>query len=226
MLISLNIIIFVIININILNMLKELFLPLYEKGFNDVEIAKQLNSSPQTIGRIRNSLNLPKRFSIHKHESIISELSLQNLTNSEISRRIGISITQVRSIREQLQLPESPWKQTQFNNNDERIKGNMIVRSKTRAKKYNLEFNIDLYDIELPEYCPLLNIKLDYTTKNKCSSNTASLDRIDNTKGYIKGNIMTISYLANTMKNNSTLEQLQTFCKNTLQILKPYFNEI
>jgi hypothetical protein len=50
--------------------------------------------------------------------------------------------------------------------------------------------------------------------------NSPSLDRIDNTKGYIKGNIMVISNKANTMKNNATPKELTKFARWILKIYK------
>lgn len=41
----------------------------------------------------------------------------------------------------------------------------------------------------------------------------ASLDRIDNTKGYIEGNVRFISVMANLARQTFTDEQLITFCK-------------
>ena len=90
-----------------------------------------------------------------------------------------------------------------------------------RAKIKGIEFNIEESDIIIPERCPLLNIPLEFGTKADYNA-SPSLDRIDNTKGYIKGNIWVISKKANTMKNSATLKELYTFCKNILRYSPSY----
>jgi len=66
--------------------------------------------------------------------------------------------------------------------------------------------------VEYPKVCPVLGIELDWG-KNGRQPNSPSLDRIDPTKGYIPGNVMMISDLANSMKNNATPEQLNQFSR-------------
>lgn len=95
------------------------------------------------------------------------------------------------------------------------------IKSKLNFTKRNIEFNITITDLEIVEYCPLLNMKLDYSIGNgRKNWNSVSIDRIDNSKGYIPGNVWIISKLANTMKNCSTEEQLITFSENILKIFK------
>lgn len=78
--------------------------------------------------------------------------------------------------------------------------------AKKRAFRKGLEFNIELSDLSLPEVCPYLNIKLDHFSEN--FDVHFSIDRIDNSKGYIKGNVEVISQRANRLKNNATGEEL------------------
>ena len=102
---------------------------------------------------------------------------------------------------------------------DEFVRGyikHMVVRAKDRAAKRGLDFNLTVDDIEIPEVCPLLEIPIIIGNKDDYE-NSPSLDRKDNTKGYIKGNVWVISKKANSMKNSATPEELDIFCRNIVK---------
>lgn len=100
------------------------------------------------------------------------------------------------------------------------IKYKMFSRAKSRAKQRNIEFNLNIEDIIIPEYCPVLNIKLvEHKGKPGGIKNSPALDRINNSLGYIKGNVVVISHLANMMKSSANNEELLKFAEwvnNTL----------
>ncbi len=95
-----------------------------------------------------------------------------------------------------------------------------LAQHKCRAKKKGLEFSIILEDLYLPEYCPILGVKLDYSRNP--GRHSPSIDRIDNSKGYIKGNVIVVSVKANAMKSDATFNELLSFCKNVPKIIKNY----
>lgn len=84
----------------------------------------------------------------------------------------------------------------------------LLTKAKNRAKNRNLEFNIDITDVVIPDFCPVLGIKLKKDGIGRFTDNSPTIDRIDNTKGYIKGNVAVISHRANHLKNSATLEEL------------------
>ena len=96
-----------------------------------------------------------------------------------------------------------------------------LNRIKHRALEKGIAFDIDLSDIAYPEKCPVFGFDLVRNYKVPCFS-SPSVDRIDPSKGYIKGNIQVISQLANCMKQNATPEQLVQFAE---WILKTYRKE-
>ena len=93
--------------------------------------------------------------------------------------------------------------------------------AKIRAKKSGLEFNIDVSDIVIPKYCPVYpEIEL-CRNKGRVSYNSPSFDRVDNNKGYVKGNVSVISNKANMLKNNGTLEDF----KRLIEYIESHFQE-
>ena len=97
----------------------------------------------------------------------------------------------------------------------ENIESKLCTNASMRAKKRGIEFSISKKDIVLPEYCPILGLKLEMNVGTGAGGkgNSYSLDRIDPTKGYIPGNIQVISHKANSMKLNASKEELLLFAE-------------
>lgn len=93
----------------------------------------------------------------------------------------------------------------------------LLAGVKSRSKIKGIECTIDLNDVCIPEKCPYLGIPLKQSTGKGKLDTSPSLDRIDPTKGYVKGNVEVISELANRMKNSATQEQLRTFAHSVLE---------
>lgn len=87
------------------------------------------------------------------------------------------------------------------------------------AKTRNLEFAIDIeYAWELfltqNKKCALTGIDLIFESNSKNSTQrNASLDRIDNTKGYIEGNVQWVDKRLNIMKMDLSLDFFLKACK-------------
>jgi hypothetical protein len=93
----------------------------------------------------------------------------------------------------------------------------MLSRCKARAILKGLEFNLTVDDIFIPEFCPVFNVKLELNQKQGGGNNSPALDRIDNSKGYIKGNVQVISSKANRIKSDATIEEIGLVYKFLLQ---------
>jgi hypothetical protein len=85
---------------------------------------------------------------------------------------------------------------------------NIFYRVKSRAKHRGILFNIELSDIIIPEFCPVLGIKI-ICSGEKPRPNSPSIDRIIPSLGYVRGNIRIISNRANTLKSDATVEEME-----------------
>jgi len=99
--------------------------------------------------------------------------------------------------------PKSRWADMALANARKRAKQAGMLATITKA--WLLE--------NTPDTCPLLEIPLAYDN-TRTSGNSPSLDRIDSSEGYVDGNCWVISSLANRMKNDATVEQVEMLAKN------------
>lgn len=79
-----------------------------------------------------------------------------------------------------------------------------LSRARARARKKGWEFDITQNDLTLPDQCPFFRKKFIMGHRDW----NPSIDRIDSSKGYVKGNIQIISAKANQMKSDGTLDDL------------------
>jgi hypothetical protein len=91
----------------------------------------------------------------------------------------------------------------------------LLSLARRRAKQKGLEFMISLNDIEIPERCPVLDIPfvLGGGKVGGWVDASPTLDRIDNSKGYVPGNVAVISFRANALKKDATLEEMEAVLK-------------
>lgn len=100
-------------------------------------------------------------------------------------------------------------------NNEDAYKKYIIRSAKRRALSQGIPFDIDYTDISIPEYCPLLGIKLNkHIGEGKLYNDSPSLDKIIPKLGYVKGNVWIISNKANRIKSDATIEELELLVKN------------
>ena len=101
-------------------------------------------------------------------------------------------------------------KQTEKLNRDWKVDAAKLLYSniKSRCKRIGREFSIELEDILIPEKCPVFGFDLKREDRQTWMC-APSVDRIDSSKGYIKGNVTVVSRRANIIKRDATIEELE-----------------
>lgn len=95
----------------------------------------------------------------------------------------------------------------------------LLMRIKSKCKKQNIPFDLTLDDLVIPTHCPIFGIPLSFGVKTSnvfrdkrgqvtVPMDSPSVDRIVPEKGYVKGNIVVISYRANLIKTNASVSEL------------------
>lgn len=84
-------------------------------------------------------------------------------------------------------------------------------KAKRRAKQQKLDFDITPEDIKIPLHCPALGIPIQVLSG--VYDQSATVDRVNPARGYVKGNIPVISRRANRIKNDATADELMAIGK-------------
>ena len=144
-------------------------------------------------------------------------ISKEQYTKDYLRRCQLKEVAKSRSPEEQKRLNAEGFKRWQAGERQENPLKTMLRRVRSRAIRSGLAFSITeadlLVDGKVPIICPVFGTPLVYTggngTPGKFRPETASLDRIDNSLGYVPGNVMIISFRANRVKQDATLKEIQ-----------------
>jgi len=88
-----------------------------------------------------------------------------------------------------------------------------FIALKQSAKSRNIEFNLSLTSVK-----NLMKAKRCHYTRKELSNNNRSIDRIDNSKGYVKGNVCACTVDINGRKGNLSIKEIECLYKRCKEI--------
>jgi hypothetical protein len=139
----------------------------------------------------------------HTYEEIAKEVGLTKQRIQQIAKKLGIKpLTLRQEVKQQRYFDKWGHKDTSSDLYQ-------VCRAKFRAKKANAkdqEWTVTFGELDWPTHCPVLGMELDYFAEQR-QENSPSFDRIDSDKGYVTGNVKIISWRANRIKNDGTVEE-------------------
>lgn len=84
----------------------------------------------------------------------------------------------------------------------------LLANSKYRAKRDGIRHTLTLADIVVPTHCPVIGLRLK-PSKGRAGPASPSLDRINPRRGYVRGNVIVVSWRANEIKKDATPAELE-----------------
>ncbi len=102
-----------------------------------------------------------------------------------------------------------------YRNSIKGIKSRMLKDAKRRAKQKGIKFDLTPQDLSIPQFCPLLGIAIK-RGNGKTARSSPTIDRKDNSKGYIRGNVAVVSHAANTLKSDFSVEEMKSLAVRIL----------
>ena len=78
---------------------------------------------------------------------------------------------------------------------------------KAKAKRLGLPFDIDIGDLIVPEFCPVLGVRI--ILEPFRHEHGPSVDRVIPSRGYVKGNVVVMSMRAHRMKSDASIDDIR-----------------
>lgn len=184
-----------------------------------------------SVGRInqiiqQNGLNRGRKRSVKWHGEKLKELNEMladsTLTLQAIGDHFGVTKQRIGQLAKEARESGGVYVPTYKVSKDYSVEEWRVVKLISAAKSRDSTLTITIEDLlPVPTHCPVFKTPLDYSSKKQGgrTEHSPSLDRVDSSKGYEKGNVAVISWRANRIKNNGTLEehkQIVAFMENWL----------
>lgn len=146
-----------------------------------------------------------------EREAIIRDGIKAGLPLKEIGRKCGnVSKQRIYQLMDRygIETPERKKKNYWKNKSKEEKWLNRTVLSKgvDTENRYAI---LDAFKDKFPTHCPVLGIELVYGNEKIRGDNSASIDRLDSSKGYTPDNVNIISWRSNRIKNDGTIDDLK-----------------
>lgn len=148
----------------------------------------------------------------------IKTLLQSGLTYTEIALQEGVTKQRVQQLAKRLGINplkirqglENTQYQQKWGNRQEtdlyKAHRDKFFGKKANAKRSGYEWSIEFGQVTFPTHCPILGIELEYFAEGR-QENSPSFDRLNNSRGYLEGNVRIISWRANRIKNDGTSEE-------------------
>ncbi len=148
----------------------------------------------------------------------LQQMAFQGKTYQEIGDHYGVTRERIRQIFKRYNLQHAQGikrkerqirRYKKFGDKAQElylVKRHKFSSKKANSKRLGVPFTISFGELEWPNVCPVLGIPINYEASG-ISENSPSLDQIIPGKGYVPGNVAVISWRANRIKNDGTLEE-------------------
>lgn len=177
---------------------------------------RELSFAPPNPGTASISGGLRRERIMTKRKNVLSSIQRANVQALMYFEDMTYNRARYASLREEQQAEfKLQGRAAQRRRRAENPRREILLAKKHNAGRRGIEFKITEADLNWPSHCPVTDVELRYdgvglyTDRRGPRPDAASIDRIDNTRGYVPGNVVIVSHWVNIRKGDATPWQLR-----------------